>query len=218
MAQVKRWDIVTIGHLSRNKFWGEGPEKPLRGVLCTSTVVVTDLGNVVIDPSEPPEQFEKTLFENTGLHPSDIDYVFVTHFHLDHWIGAPLFKNATWYMSERDIENVKNAKWPGMDNSLYARFTPAPAEFLEGLFRTIALPGHSEGLTALQFQAPEGRILATGDCVMTKEFFEHGESYFFGADVATCEQSIRKAATLADVIIPGHGNYFVVKAHLINKT
>ena len=33
-----RWDILTIGHLSRNKFWGESDDQAYRAPLCTSTL------------------------------------------------------------------------------------------------------------------------------------------------------------------------------------
>lgn len=36
---VLRWDIVTIGNLSRNRYWGESDEKAVRPAICTCTVL-----------------------------------------------------------------------------------------------------------------------------------------------------------------------------------
>src|SRR5216110_2455438 len=34
-SKVKRWDIITIGNLSRNRYWGEPNDQAVRKVLCT---------------------------------------------------------------------------------------------------------------------------------------------------------------------------------------
>src|SRR4051812_29684573 len=37
-SPVKRWDVVTIGNLSRNRYWGEPDAKGVRAVVCTCTL------------------------------------------------------------------------------------------------------------------------------------------------------------------------------------
>ena len=36
-----RWDVLTIGHLSRNRYWGEADDRAYREPLCTSTLIRT---------------------------------------------------------------------------------------------------------------------------------------------------------------------------------
>jgi len=33
-AKVSRWDVITVGNLSRNRYWGEADNKAVREVLC----------------------------------------------------------------------------------------------------------------------------------------------------------------------------------------
>ena len=32
---IHRWDIITIGNLSRNRYWGEREDQAYRGAICT---------------------------------------------------------------------------------------------------------------------------------------------------------------------------------------
>ena len=47
---VERCDIVTVGNLSRNRYWGESDEVAVRRVLCTSTLVRGDGFCLLVDP------------------------------------------------------------------------------------------------------------------------------------------------------------------------
>ena len=38
-TNVKRWDVVTIGNLSRNRYWGEPDARGVRAVVCTCTLI-----------------------------------------------------------------------------------------------------------------------------------------------------------------------------------
>ena len=37
-SKIKRWDVITLGNLSRNRYWGEGDAKGVRPAICTCTV------------------------------------------------------------------------------------------------------------------------------------------------------------------------------------
>lgn len=45
--------ILTIGHLSRNKFWGESNDQAYRKPLATSTLLLGEGEVIVADPSLP---------------------------------------------------------------------------------------------------------------------------------------------------------------------
>ena len=82
---VHRWDIITIGNLSRNRYWGESEDRPLRPALCTCTLIQAGGSRLLIDPScEDADRMAAELDRRAGLKPSDITTVFITHHHADH--------------------------------------------------------------------------------------------------------------------------------------
>src|SRR5215216_6630497 len=50
-SKVIHWDVITIGNLSRNRYWGESEEKALHPVICTTTIITGKDFHVVVDPS-----------------------------------------------------------------------------------------------------------------------------------------------------------------------
>jgi cAMP phosphodiesterase len=95
---VKDWDIITIGNLSRNRYWGESDEKPLRSAICTCTVVSGENFHLLVDPSiKDATQMATELDRRTGLSIDEIDSVFITHQHDDHLFGLRHFEKARWY-------------------------------------------------------------------------------------------------------------------------
>lgn len=97
-SNVKRWDVVTIGNLSRNRYWGESDAKGVRAAICTCTLITGD------------------------------------------------------------------------------------------------------GLS----------IVVAGDSVATRDFFRERRGYFNAVDFELSAQTMNKLAAMADIIVPGHDNYFLV--------
>lgn len=61
---------------------------------------------------------EEVLSE-VGVKPEDVDMVFITHSHFDHLGNLPAFKNATFYMQEKELDAwiktmslPKHLQWP----------------------------------------------------------------------------------------------------------
>ncbi len=202
MGELVTWSVLTIGNISRNRFWGEGDDKAMRPVLCTSTLIRADGKVLLADPSEEPEAMEATLFRRTGLHLKDIDAVFITHHHGDHAMGISGLSHAKLYVPAGEPELVK---LPG------AIAVSDADEIIPGV-KAIALPGHTMGLLGLLFRAAEGMIAVVGDAVMTRDFFTARVGYFNSVDFAACTSSHEKLASLADIIVPGHDNFFLVSA------
>lgn len=46
-----RWDVVTLGNISRNRYWGEADDRPRRAPLCTSTLITVENFHLLVDPS-----------------------------------------------------------------------------------------------------------------------------------------------------------------------
>ncbi|MGZ3949472.1 MAG: hypothetical protein ACXVKK_15205, partial [Flavisolibacter sp.] len=75
-SAVTHWDVVTIGNLSRNRYWGESEEKSLHSVICTTTVIAIGGHHVIVDPALKDEKsMADELQRRTGLSPDKIDLV-----------------------------------------------------------------------------------------------------------------------------------------------
>lgn len=205
------WKVITIGHLSRNKFWGESEDKPHRETCATCSLIKTGTKNIIVDPSLPEEQIDEVLFNSSGLHASDIDIVYSTHFHGDHTMGLNAFTNAKCVMAKKDFYLAKERG--DLSPLVLSKMTAAEEPLSEGI-SYVELPGHTEGTTGLMFDAPEGRVLITGDAVMSYEFFKANEGYYYNKDLEKSKETILWMKENADIVVPGHGNYFLVKSYL----
>ncbi len=200
------WTILTIGHLSANKFWGE--TERVRTPLCTSTLLRTRAGLVLVDPSMEPERMPTLLHERAGVRTEDIRYVFVTHSHADHRLGLEAFPHATWLMAEPEIAYWRS-RTGDEDGRVLERLTAVDAASLPGL-RALLTPGHTPGTTSLLFEWRGKHVAVTGDAVMTEDHFRAREGHTNSVNLERARASITRLSHEADVIVPGHDNAFVV--------
>jgi glyoxylase-like metal-dependent hydrolase (beta-lactamase superfamily II) len=200
-----RWDLVTVGHLSRNKYWGESVDRSYRPTCCTTTVIRSGAQTVLVDPSLPPEAMARALDERTGLPASAIDTVFVTHRHGDHREGLEAFPDARWCMGADEL-----ADWRAGDEPVPDRIEAAPQSLAPGV-ELLATPGHTSGLTSVAFTSGGARVVISGDGVMTEEFFRHRDVYHNTVDYPAARASLDLIASRADIVVPGHDNYFLVQ-------
>lgn len=209
------WHVVTIGHLSRNKYWGERDDTAYRSALATCTLISGGGQHILVDPALPENDMPQALLNAAGIAPEQITLVYSTHYHLDHHVSPLCFPNAQWLMPQTELDFLNNnwdeyiRSFPADNRENIAHCLPvSPGDELAPGIRIVPLPGHTKGICGLAFDAPEGRVLVTGDAVMTREFYKAGEPYLFG-----WEQDISRATIAAlrgqyDVIVPGHGEAF----------
>ena len=106
---IRRWDIITIGNLSRNRYWRESDGQAYRPALCTCTLIRADRWNLLIDPSlDDGDRMAVELDRRTGMKLSDINMVFITHDHGDHHAGLRHFIGARW-LSSPSVAEVLNS-------------------------------------------------------------------------------------------------------------
>ena len=206
--------ILTIGQFSRNRFWGELDTQSYRDAICTSTLVKGKY-NIIVDPSLPHEEMAKVLYNRSGLKPDKIDFVFLTHMHGDHYVGIELFEKARWIMSGIDLELMKRSdNWRVLE--LSQKLEPCKTGETEGCLidglEFVLFPGHTRGMTGMLFDSVDGRVCICGDAVMTRDFFNSRLGYYNSMDFEASTASINKMAGLADIVVPGHSNYFLNKA------
>ena len=201
--------VLNIGQFSRNVFWGESESKSYRSAISTSTLIIGNI-NIVTDPSLPPDIMAETLYNRSGLKPEAIDAVFITHAHGDHYTGVNCFPGADWYMSEIDLERMKDSKYL-YERELAEKILPAKSGFIPGV-ELLPLPGHTPGTSAIIFDSADGRVAVCGDAAMTRDFFKARKGYYNSVDFEKASESIALLAKSADIVVPGHDNYFLVNS------
>ena len=204
-----RWHILTIGHLSRNKFWGESEDRAYRAPLCTSTLIQLADRTIVVDPGCPPDEMARVLHQRTGLQPEAVDTVFLTHFHGDHRVGISAFPQARWCMAAPEIHAWTAQLAPDSPElRLLTRLEPVVGELVPRI-ALLPTPGHTSTHTSLSFTSGGLRVVVAGDAVMTHDFFLARDVYFNTVDRAAAVHSIATIADQADIVVPGHDNYFL---------
>lgn len=201
-AKVTRWDVITIGNLSRNRYWGESDAKPLRGAICTCTLISGDGFRLLVDPSLAAlDDMARELDRRTGLKPDDIGAVFVTHEHGDHFAGIEHFRKAKW-LAAAPVATILN------DSKKLSRLVEPTSGALFGAVDVIPTPGHTHSHHSLRFDCGGRSVVAAGDSVATRDFWLERKSYYNAVDPALAAKTMDRLASLAATIIPGHDNYF----------
>jgi glyoxylase-like metal-dependent hydrolase (beta-lactamase superfamily II) len=200
--------VLTLGQFSRNRYWGELDIQSYRDALCTSTLVKGKM-NIIVDPALPPAEMANVLYNRSGLRPDAVDAVFLTHAHGDHYVGIELFEKAQWYISAIDLEEMKRSANARVQE-LSRKLQPCGPGIIEGV-EFIPLSGHTLGTAGILFDSDDGKVCVCGDSVMTRDFFINRQGYYNSVDFEKSSESISKIAALADVVVPGHSNYFLNK-------
>ncbi len=204
-----KWKIVTLGYRNENVDGEEGTHPPIQG--CTSTLIEVENRRIVVDPGlDSIQDYATTLFHQTGYNPDEIDTVFLTHFHANHRRSLHLFRKSVWLMSRSEIRwRQKHDETNEEERDVLARIVPAEEHALPGV-ELVPTPGHTHGSTSLLFETREGMIVAAGDAALTFEHFEDRHVSEHAEDIKEAKRSIDRIAKMADLVIPGHENYFVV--------
>jgi glyoxylase-like metal-dependent hydrolase (beta-lactamase superfamily II) len=218
-------DIISIGTLSHNPFWNE--QGAARAAHATTTLVRDGSRTILVDPSLPPELLIHRLSERTGLVPGNIDIVFLTNFLPVHRRGLQLFDNADWLIGPEERrtvaeylnqvleevgggegENVSDPIEVEQELALLGQTEPAPDKLTPGV-HLFPSPGATAGSAGLLITGLKTMVIA-GDAVLTRAHYEHGRVYERSADAARARESFADIAEIADIIVPGHDNLFVV--------
>ncbi|HHX64396.1 MAG TPA: MBL fold metallo-hydrolase [Chloroflexi bacterium] len=212
-GQIEEYNIIVIGHLRWNRYFGEGEATAPRGQpsTCTSTLIRgCDAEGVpyalLVDPTlrSSASDYYFDLNRRTGLHARDITHCFVTHEHMDHQAGLNYFPNAVWYAAPPVAEALRSSEYIDGD-----RVVSVEGEFLPGVC-AVPLPGHTYGLHGVAFVSQGLHCIVAGDAVMTRHHFAR-ETTEFQKDAEMAAETIRHLKESADVVIPGHDNLIIVR-------
>lgn len=219
MAAI-RFDIISIGALSRNRLWNE--RDAVRTPHATTTLIRTGDRHILVDPGLPPPALAARLFERTGLRPEQIDSVFLTNFRPAHRAGLGLFTRAAVLIHEVEQQATRQhlegllgqAPEEDIDRqhiehelALLEKLKPAEDELAENL-DLFPLFGYTPGTTGLLISMATTTILIAGDAVPTQEHFLAGQVLPDSWDIKSAQESLREAYEITDLIVPGHDNVF----------
>jgi glyoxylase-like metal-dependent hydrolase (beta-lactamase superfamily II) len=166
----------------------------------TVTLVKSNGKNIIIDPGCNINELLKKL-ENENLKPSDIDYVLLTHTHLDHSLLAGFFTNAK-VLNYNEIFDV---------DKQFMHENKIPETNLE----ILQTPGHSKDHCCLIIKTDKGTYVVAGDNFWWMNNEEQQVDVNKPDQAHKCDmekliESRKKILKIADWIIPGHGKTFKV--------
>ncbi len=182
----------------------EGYAKQLEdGWQANSSVVLIKSNdkNIICDPGCGKKELLGAL-KKEGLEISDIDFVFLTHGHIDHSFLAGIFDQAgiidEIYVYKKDFSIEHNGIIPGTDLEI------------------IHTPGHVEDHCSLVVKTERGIYSVAGDifCWLQDEEqtidIDKPDSDTEHMDMKKLVESRKKIIQISDYIIPGHGKIFKV--------
>lgn len=189
---------------------GEADDRAYRNPLCTSVLILTRNRAIAVDPNLPPEGMPSLLDRRAGLSIPEVDIDFLTHFHCDHRFGIDAFSEAEWLMAGEEVSACRDEPPENDDHRrVLDCLREAPGESAPDIALP-ATPSHMLNHHSLVFDAEVLRVVVAGDATMTRDFFRARDYYFNSADTEAAVRSIEEIATTADVVVPGHVNYFLI--------
>jgi len=166
-----------------------------------NTTLIEDSGKrIIVDPGCNPAKLLAGL-KKEGLRPEDIDFVFLTHYHVDHVLNVRLFPDAPVLDKDKayrgDLEYFYKGKIPGTK------------------VEVIPTPGHAHEHACLLAKTKEGVVAVAGDLWWWEDGKQKTDAKSLLSlkdpsvtDYAVMTRSRQKILQIADFIIPGHGKMF----------
>lgn len=182
----------------------------LRGMGGNTTVLKTDVGNVIVDTMTTGTQGQQIRRKAKQLTGMDTVLLINTHYHLDHTHGNPAFDVGTRVVStERTLSYLKKTDgefWSGGAEKLLPNDTFNVSKTLEIGGKTIELihpgAGHTDGDLVVLFK--DERVTHLGDLYFNKHY--PNIDLEAGGTVQFWPQTLDNVLALDfDRVVPGHG-------------
>jgi glyoxylase-like metal-dependent hydrolase (beta-lactamase superfamily II) len=192
--------------MSEVKVLIEGYAREVKGgwiASSTVTLIKDNKKNIIVDPGCNRKSLLETLAKEK-IKPEQIDFVFLTHNHLDHTLLAGIFPHAKILTTE-EIYNGDNQVGYG--------------EIIPGTdIKVIQTPGHCREHCSLIVSTASGVYALAGDVFWwtnnEKQIIDINkldEAHSKEVDMQELIESRKKILKIADYIIPGHGKMFRVE-------
>lgn len=147
-----------------------------------------------------------------NVNPDDIEIVILTHLHWDHAGNNMLFKKATFYVQQRELDYAKNPlaiQRNAYNQELLAKSKYSTLdgdnEIIDGI-SVITTPGHSPGSQSVIVNTKEGHYIIVGDLICLYTCIEREPAIINGLHTNLFEyyDSIEKVLKTGYKILPGH--------------
>jgi glyoxylase-like metal-dependent hydrolase (beta-lactamase superfamily II) len=196
-----RVTVLVPGYLSYDKYH---PEQGQRAAESSVTLIQVAGRTILVDPGQEDEPLLNGLLA-AGVKPQDVDTAFITHTHGDHYKSLRLLPNAAVYASGPEQHAWRSRGSP--DKEVLGTLVPVASNIAPGV-RLVLTPGHTPG-SATVLVAQAGQLVAiAGDAVDSRDFFLRREPSHNTLDAAAEKRNFELLASIADVIVPGHGRPF----------
>lgn len=220
MASI-RFDIISIGTLSRNRLWNE--QEAARTPHATTTLIRAGKRHILVDPGLPAAALGARLFERAGVRPEQIDTVFLTNFRPAHRAGLALFSKAKHLIHELEQQAsrqhlelmISQSPEEDIDHKLLEQeltllesLHPADDKLAPGV-DLFPLFGYTPGTCGLLLSLTTVTVLIAGDAVPTQDHFLAGQVLPDTWDIKAAHEALSEAYEIADLIVPGHDNVFL---------
>jgi glyoxylase-like metal-dependent hydrolase (beta-lactamase superfamily II) len=172
----------------------------------STTVLIQEKDiNIIVDPGMNRQLLLDSL-KKENLTPNDINYVVLTHYHLDHSLLAGIFENA------KVLDNSNIHTWDGKIEEHTGKIPGTDIELIN-------TPGHDPFHCTVLVKTEKGIIAIAADVFWwadeeeqktdTENLINREDPYVKNKEKLT--ESRKKVLELADYVIPGHGKMFKVE-------
>lgn len=137
-------------------------------------------------PVMDEKQYVVNQLKNMWIAPEEIDYVILSHLHLDHAGGVGAFPNAKYVVHKKEVDWAfdlecsqksayimqdidKNIEWVQLKNEFEESFDLFKDTPNEGLIEIYPTPGHTPGHLSIMINLKTKSMLLTSDCCYTEE-------------------------------------------------
>jgi glyoxylase-like metal-dependent hydrolase (beta-lactamase superfamily II) len=232
---VSRIQIIKQGSLTLEAFEHPLPSiiamKYLSGIGGNSTVTYVESDvKILVDTGfefemdqrrENISRNKKLLIQslkNHALTPHDIDILFITHWHADHFMNYDLFSDSEIIMAEptvkrHHLEFTKVCDGDTIANGIQVLFTPGHTQDHASLLLSTKpmmykqRSQHGGIITGVG----ENKVVIAGDAIVSANYYALNKIWNYNSDFhseSDAKQSVEKICEIADYIIPGHGGMF----------
>jgi glyoxylase-like metal-dependent hydrolase (beta-lactamase superfamily II) len=232
---VSRIQIIKQGTLTLDAFEHSSPSliamKYLSGIGGSSTVtyVESDL-KILVDTGFEFEmdhgrdniaRNKKLLIQALEAHsltPQDIDILFITHWHADHFMNYDLFSESKIIMAEpavkrHDLEFTEVRDGDTIASGVQVLFTPGHNQDHASLILSTKSMRYEQRTQhgGIITGVGEKKVIIAGDAIVSPNYYFLNKIWNYNSDFhseSIAKQSVGKICGIADFIIPGHGGMF----------